>query len=236
MSFSTLFFMGGCNSAYEENMLGDVDFISTFDFESGHQDWIAGVSDFPEDAKIDSTNYFFSFYNSKSPASLPWQGYGVTVTADNPHGDLFYFLKKRVLGLKPMSSYNIKLEFIIYTQLMENRQVGEAEDLFLKVGAHTSEPMVEITEREGLIDYYTLNLDKGATNPDSGEDLKSLGSIKQHTASIAEAITGNTVNVPIVVKSDANGSVWLIMGIDSSITSQLTFGLTAITAYYTEIK
>jgi hypothetical protein len=40
----------------------------------------------------------------------------------------------------------------------------------------------------------------------------------------------------MTVMADSQGSVWLIIGVDSSIRSQLTFGLMAMTVYYTEIK
>jgi len=34
------------------------------------------------------------------------------------------------------------------------------------------------------------------------------------------------------VVADANGEVWLIIGVDSGIKSNLTFGMMALTVYY----
>jgi hypothetical protein len=232
----TLIALGSCSTPADENALSGVDLISSFDFESGHQDWVAGVSDFAASNIGESTNYTYSFYNAKGPATLPWQGYGLTITADNVHGDLFYFFKKQVNGLKPNKNYEVNFEFIVYTQLDSGKVITATEDIFLKVGTVSAEPINQIVQAGGTMDYYSLNFDKGEKNEDSGEHLKNLGSIKNYTKSTAEAISGNTYKSPMTVKSDAQGSVWLIIGVDSSVRSQLTFGLMAMTVYYTEIK
>ena len=234
--FLVLLLLGACNTTFEDNALSDVDLISSFDFETGHQDWIAGVSDYSVSDSSENTEYSYSFYNSKTPDNLPWQGYGLTITAENPHGDLFYFFKKHVSGLKSNVNYKVDFEFIVYTQLEAGNVVGTTEDVFLKVGAVNSEPITQLAETGGIAEYYTLNLDKGTTNAGSGEDLQNLGSIKNYTKATVEAISGNTFKSPLIVKTDAQGSIWLIIGVDSSIQNQLTFGLMAMTVYYTEIK
>ncbi len=231
-----LIMLGSCNSAPDENALMGVDLISSFDFESGHQDWVGGVSDFAATNIADNANYAYSFYNAKGPENLPWQGYGLTITAENPHGDLFYFFKKQVTGLKPNKNYSVDFEFIVYTQLDSGKSVGSTEDIFLKVGVVNSEPLTQMIPSGGSADFYSLNFDKGESNEDSGEDLKNLGSIKKYTKSTVEAISGNTYKSHMTVMADSQGSVWLIIGVDSSIRSQLTFGLMAMTVYYTEIK
>jgi hypothetical protein len=231
-----LIMLGSCNSGPDENALTGVDLISSFDFESGHQDWIAGVSDYETVNVSDNSNYSYTFYNAKGPENLPWQGYGVTITAENPHGDLFYFFKKQVTGLKPNKNYNVDFEFIVYTQLDSGKSVSSTEDIFLKVGVVNSEPLAQMGQSGDRPDFLSLNFDKGEKNEDSGEDLKNLGSIKNYTKSTAEAISGNTYNSHMTVMADSQGSVWLIIGVDSSIRSQLTFGLMAMTVYYTEIK
>ncbi len=231
-----LFMLGSCDSASEENSLAGVDLISSFDFETGHQDWIAGVSDYTSTSIADNATYTYSFYNAKSPENLPWQGYGLTITAENPHGDLFYYFKRQVTGLKPNKNYKVDFEFIVYTQLETGKEIASTEDIFLKVGALSSEPHAQLTQSGGAMDFYSLNFDKGENNEDSGEDLDNLGSIKNYTKSTVEAISGNTYKSPLTVKTDLHGNVWLIIGVDSSIRNQLTFGLMALTAYYTEIK
>jgi len=236
IAVSVLIMLGSCNSATDENALTGVDLISSFDFESGHQDWVGGVSDYAATNIADNANYVYSFYNAKSPENLPWQGYGLTISAENPHGDLFYFFKKQVNGLKPNKEYKVDFEFIVYTQLEAAKEVAATEDVFLKVGAVNSEPLAEMVQVGGVMDYYSLNFDKGEKNEDSGEDLKNLGSIKNYTKSTVEAISGNTYKSHMTVITDSQGIIWLIIGVDSSIRSQLTFGLMAMTVYYTEIK
>lgn len=232
----TLIALGSCSTSADDNALSGVDLISSFDFESGHQDWIAGVSDFAVSSIGESANYTYSFYNAKSPANLPWQGYGLTITADNAHGDLFYFFKKQVTGLKPNKNYQVNFEFIVYTQLDSGKVIAPTEDIFLKAGTVNAEPLNQIVQAGGVMDYYSLNFDKGEKNEDSGEHIKNLGSIKNYTKSTAEAISGNTYKSPMTVKSDAQGSAWLIIGVDSSVRGPLTFGLMAMNVYYTEIK
>ena len=231
--FSSMIYLAGCAQSEDSMLLEDVDLISTYDFVGGYQDWQAGISDFPT-STLDSTS--FSFYNSRTPSNLPWQGYGLSVTADNPHGDLFYFFKKHITGLKANKAYNLKLEFMVYSQLDSGELVKTGENIYLKVGAVNFEPKLERIKNENFKDYKVLNVDKGAANHDSGEDLVNLGSIVKFTKSQPDAFSGNNLKNPIRVTSDANGGSWIVIGADSGIRNRLTFGLIAITIYYSEIN
>ena len=85
---------------------------------------------------------------------------------------------------------------------------------------------------ENSENYLVLNIDKGDTNSESGKDIVNVGSIKQFTSDTPGAISGNTFDIDFEVESDENGEIWLVIGVDSGLKSQLTFGLAALTVYY----
>jgi len=223
-----LLFLFGCLSQMESD---SVDLLSTFDFESGIQEWEGGISDYPVDSKETLT---LSVDYDPVPSNSLLDGNGPYVSADNPHGDLFYFFKRKVEGLIPNMHYKLDFEFLIYTQLQNLSKDISSEDLYLKIGAVDFEPKLEQVTWRNSLEYDALNVDKGILNSDSGEDLINIGSIKQFTSDQAELISGNTFDFQIDVKTNTEGKIWLIIGVDSGIKSQLTFGLAALTVYYRE--
>ena len=226
--FILLISLSGCLSEMEDGNIESNDLLSTFDFEDGDQGWEGGISDFPIDEK-DSTEYSFS--NIQVPVSLSLDNKGLNISADNPHGDLFYYFKRKVSGLGPNVTYKIDFEFLVYTQLSLS-DTSSSEEIYLKVGAVNYEPNLDLLLWENSEDYLVLNLDKGETNSESGEDIVNVGSVKEFTSDTPDVISGNTFDFNIEVESNKNGEVWLVIGVDSGFKSQLTFGLAALTVYY----
>lgn len=219
--------LAGCSSEMESTDI--VDLLTVFDFENGDQDWEGGISDYPIDY-VKSSDYIFS--TIKIPTSLPIEGNGLSIKADNPHGDLFYFFKRKIQGLEPNKKYRLDFEFLIYTQLLTQPDKYSSAELYLKMGGVNYEPKLEQLTWQNSLDYMTLNVDKGASNSASGEDLVNVGSIKEFTSDTPEVISGNTFDFLIEVESDKNGAIWLVMGIDSGVKSQLIFGMAALTVFF----
>jgi len=222
-------FLVGCKSEMES--IDIVDFLTVFDFENGNQNWEGGISDYPIDY-IENSDYLFSSINI--PTSLPIEGKGLSISADNPHGDLFYFFKRKIQDLEPNKRYKLDFEFLIYTQLMTQTDKSSSKELYLKMGGVNYEPMLEQLTRRNSLGYMSLNIDKGVTNSSSGEDLVNIGSVKEFTSEIPEVISGNTFDFLIEVESNKNGVIWLVIGVDSGVKSQLTFGMAALTVYFRE--
>lgn len=219
----------GCSSEMENQSAEFVDLLTVFDFENGDQEWEGGISDFPVGYE-DSTEYLFD--NSQVPVALSVEGNGLSVSADNPHGDLFYFFKKKVTDLEPNKKYKIDFEFLVYTQLLTQSSKPSSDELYLKIGAVNYKPELKKTIWRNSMDYIALDVDKGDTNSESGNDIINVGSVKEFTSETPEIISGNTFDFIIEAEADNDGTIWLVVGIDSGIKSQLNFGMAALTVYY----
>lgn len=223
----------GCSSDMDNQSAEIVDLLTVFDFENGDQEWEGGISDFPVDY-ADSSKYLFD--NSQVPLVLPVEGRGLSISADNPHGDLFYFFMREVTGLEPNRKYKIDFEFLVYTELLTRSNKPSSDELYLKVGAVGHEPELKKTIWQNSMDYIALDVDKGDTNSGSGSEIVNVGSVKQFTSETPEVISGNTFDFVIEAETNNDGVIWLVMGIDSGIKSQLNFGMAAVTVYYRKKK
>ena len=213
------------------NELENADLVSVFDFESASQSWEGGISDYP-DGFVDNSNYVQRgaelMYNSVIKSN------GLSIGSENPHGELFYYFKRKIDGLKPNTFYKIDFEFLLMAQLNAGVNIKDSEDLFLKIGAVNHEPELTKVMWKDNEEYLMLNVEKGMENKDTGNDLANVGSIRRYTSDKPETISGNTFDVPIKVRTDQNGSIWLLIGVDSGIKNYLTFSMVAVTVYYTE--
>lgn len=230
--FAIVLMMWGCSDAMEKDAAEYADLISTFDFQSSDQRWDGGISDYPLD--YEDSSEFVIRSQQLNYANSVYDGNGMSISANNPHGDLFYYFKRKITGFRPNTAYSVDFDFLVFSQI-HNEKVDLSQDIFLKVGAVNFEPkIVEIKLGTGQA-YLSLNVDKGSLNSDSGSDMVNMGSIKGFTSMEAEAISGNTFDKDLWVQSDASGAIWLLIGVDSGVKSELTFSLAAITAYYSEI-
>ena len=161
---------------------------------------------------------------------------GLNISGGNPHGDLFYYFSRKVSGLQPLKKYRLDFEFLIYAQLADNKTKDSSEDLFLKIGAVDYQPELEEVLWRNAENYKTLNLDKGEYNSDGGQDMLNVGSISQYTSQFPEVISGNTFDKSFEVSSNKDGDVWILIGVDSGIKGNLTFGMEALTVYYRKVN
>lgn len=221
----------GCSS----DMDSEVDILTSFDFESGNQQWEGGYSDFPIDY-ADSINFkmntdyienAFTMADTKEGLSS-----GINVQADNPHGDLFYYFSRKIIGMSSNQTYQLDFEFLVYAQLIDQPEKLSSNELYLKLGAVNYEPQLEEVVWSNNQEYKTLNVEKGELNSDGGVDMLNVGSIKDFTSEVPEIISGNTFDTNFEVKANDDGEIWILIGVDSGIRSQLTFGMEALTVYY----
>lgn len=223
----------GCSSAMDS----EIDLLTSFDFESGNQNWEGGISDFPvnyEDSinfKI-NTDYVEHSFNlsdrSNTPSSV------LNVQGDNPHGDLFYFFSRKIQGLRPNQIYHLDFEFLVYAQLLTSLEALSSDELYLKLGAVNYSPELEEVVWRNDLNYKTLNVSKGDLNRDEGKDMFNIGSIKDYSSEVPKVISGNTFDTNFEVKANNYGELWILVGVDSGIKSHLTFGMEALTVYYRE--
>lgn len=222
--------LSGCSFEMDSQPTEIVDLVTIFDFEKDDQMWQGGISDYPADYEMSSD---FTFLNTITPPDLALDGNGLSISSDNPHGELFYFFKRKISDLNPGIKYKVDFEFLVYTQLPTQSDNLAAEELYLKIGAVNYNPELK-TFVHNSIDYITLDVDKGTNNSDNGSDVMNIGSVKEFTSNVPEVISGNTNGFHIEAEADANGAIWIVLGVDSGVKSELTFGLTALTVYYRE--
>ena len=229
-----LFLMGCADDASDE-----IDLLESFDFAIDNQQWNGGISDYPERYE-DSLDFYLSrdFEENKYGMDHGNSGLnsGLNISSYNPHGDLFYYFIRKVIDLKPETIYYLDFEFLVYALVTDEIDDLSSFDLFLKMGAVNFQPQLEQVPWPDQVIYKILNIDKGHANQDEGKDLINVGSIKEFTDKEPNIITGNTFDRNYQVKTNSDGHLWILIGVDSGIRNHLTFGMEALNLYYREKK
>ena len=224
--FSTLILaLAGCENNDQTNVVEPTEY--TYNFQEDSEDWTAGFADYPNEANAEEF-YELEFSHSMLPSPLRITDGALKQAGNNHSDDLFMFVKKKITELVPFRTYNVSME-IEFASNAPNGATGiggsPAEDVFIKAGASTSEPLKVLDNSEN---YYRMNIDKGNQAQD-GANMKLIGDFANGTESSAyNLVTLKTMN-SISVESNSNGEIWLVVGTDSGFE-----GTTVI--YYNKIK
>lgn len=183
----------------------------SFDFESDAQGWMVRFADLPVD--YDNSIYELDHGHRTLPDGL--EGSGIYVQGHNRSDDLFMFLKRRVDGLKPNTTYAVSLSIDLATNVSAGLiGIGGSpgESVFVKAGASTIEPLTE----EDSNRYLRMNIDKGNQSR-GGESMVVLGNVANPDVQNREyrIKTLNNGGLPLSVTTDGEGGLWLIAGTDS---------------------
>jgi hypothetical protein len=188
-----------------------------FNFSEGPQDWVAGFADYPAGQEL-----FMELQSAYAPLP-PLLGSGrsaLFISGNNHSDDLFMFFKRRLDGLRPSTTYTATFAVEFATNVPRGCVgIGGApgESVFMKAGASTAEPRV-IVESGAL----RVTVDKG-NQAVGGSHALVLGTVENSLPCTRENLqsrpwerkTLSSGSQTIGVESDANGSVWLLMGTDS---------------------
>ena len=197
----------------------------TFDFETDAQGWTVGFADLPVD--YDQSIYELAHEHGPLPDGL--EGSGIHVQGHNRSDDLFMFLKRQVDGLRPDTEYAVSVSIDLATNVPAGL-VGiggsPGESVFVKAGASTAEPVAQ----EDSNRYLRMNIDKG-NQARGGESMVVLGNVAHPQVLEREyrIKTLDNAEQPLMVSTDGEGRVWLIVGTDSGFE-----GLTSL--YYARIS
>ena len=209
----------------QETARDGVEVDLTFNFESDAEGWTVGFADLP--VNFDQSTFELDHGHRPLPDGL--SGSGIYVQGHNRSDDLFMFLKRQVGGLRPNTSYVVS----VFIDLATNVPAGlvgiggsPGESIFVKAGASTIEP----TPVEGDNRHLGMNIDKG-NQSQGGESMVVLGNVAHPEVQGGEYRIKTLDNsyVPLMVDTDGEGRVWLIVGTDSGFE-----GLTAV--YYSRIN
>jgi hypothetical protein len=217
-----------CGCSLSDDDKGISVFSVSFDFSQSEEGWTADFVDLPANAD-DSSFYELKYDYTYLPANLGAEK-AILLSGNNHSDDLFMFIKRKVTGLNPNTSYTLVFE----VELASNAPKGSigiggspGESVYLKAGASEIEPVKNL---QG--DRYVLNVDKGNQSV-AGSNATVLGDIAT-PLTVAEyaLITRNNASPsaePLIAQSNSNGEIWLMVGTDSGFEGTTT-------VYYTNVK
>jgi hypothetical protein len=226
IGLACMVFLCGCSLSNEDQ--GISVFSVSFDFSQSEEGWNADFVDLPSNDE-DSSFYELKYGYTNLPANLG-TGKAIMLSGNNHSDDLFMFIKRKVSGLTPNTSYNLVFEVELASNAPEG-SVGiggsPGKSVYLKAGASEIEPVKNV---QG--DQYVLNIDKG-NQSDGGSNAIVLGDIAT-PLTVAEyaLITRNNASSsaePFIAKSNSTGDIWLMIGTDSGFEGTTT-------VYYTKVK
>jgi hypothetical protein len=229
---SLIILIFACNCSSDDNNPGISVYSASFDFSQSLDGWEADFTDLPSN-KDDSSFYELTFAYTDLPANLGAKK-AIMLSGANHSDDLFMFIKRKISGLTPNTSYNIVFE----VELASNAQRGSVgiggspgESVFLKAGASELEP-----KKVAQNNQYVLNIDKGNQST-NGNDAITLGDIAiPSTATHYTLITRTNAspytspyNQTFIAQSNSEGEIWLVIGTDSGFEGTTT-------VYYTKVN
>jgi hypothetical protein len=176
--------------------------------KDGVTGWTGSSSDYtPETAP---TNVVFEARTLAAPLT----GKGYFIGGTNRSDDLFLFVKKQFPGLQPNTRYSLNFSLKFATNTPSGcTGVGGApgEAVWVYAGATPTEPKAVTVNNE-----IRMNIDRGNQGA-GGKDAQVIGNIANGLPCGSTTYVSKTVknDKTQTVTTDANGAVWIIMGIDS---------------------
>lgn len=223
----SLILLAGCI----ENFVGGGEDVRemTFTFDESSEGWTGDFADYPTSKTAAELELVSD--RRPLPEEVGEEGEALFLAGLNQSDDLFMFLKRRVDGLEPNTSYAITFTL----EVASNAPSGcvgiggpPGESVFMKVGAARVEPEPVVEEGD-----YRLNVDKG-NQSSGGENAVPIGNIangvEQCTGDVPyRMITLANRDEPFVITTDDAGRLWLLVGTESGFE-----GKTAL--YYDTIE
>ena len=196
-----------------------------FDFGSGSEGWEAGFADLPVDYRQDT--FELGFAHTDLPAHLGAGRKALLLSGHNRSDDLFMFLKRRFDGLQPSTTYRLTFDVEIASNAPESfAGIGGApgKSVFVKVGAAAQEPLA-VAQGSSL----RMNIDKG-NQIQEGRDMILIGDIGIPGDEVVYRLKRlDNRNRPFEVRTDAQGSLYVIIGTDSGFEGKTDL-------YYSQIR
>jgi hypothetical protein len=211
-----LFGIASCN--FKEDTQGIYLFSYGFDFSESDHGWQHGFSDYPADKDSTANNLKYDYTNQPgSEKALMLSGY-------NYRDRLFMFVKKELTDLKPDTEYTITFDVQLSTSSKAAGSnppgIANGENISLKVGAMGIEPRSRVVQGNVI-----MNIDKGDLTED-GTDMIFIGNIlapeSESEYSFISRTNSTSKESPLLVRTNSNGNLWLIVGTESGATGSTT--------------
>jgi hypothetical protein len=212
-----------------------------FTFAEDLEDWTVGFADYPagtSDAEQQAIDEFYELDGgyARLPQPLDTGDGAVVLTGNNHSDDLFMFLKRRVSGLAPDTTYQLELRVVFATDVPRGcAGIGGSpgDSVFVKGGASGIEPLRVMDDTSGHA-IWIMNVDKD-NQGNGGTDAQVLGDFAnskdcESSDFSYELKELSNLELPAFdVTTDGNGDAWLLLGTESGFEGTTTI-------YYTEIE
>lgn len=203
---------------------GDAPTLTT-DFENGAGGWVAGFADYPvgDDGRFELESGIRNL-----PQPLDQTRKGFFLSGRNLSDDLFMYLKKKVTGLLPHTSYTVQFNLSLASNAPSNAVgIGGApgESVFLGVGVMATEPVP--ISADG---YVRMNIDKG-NQATGGADRTVIGHIANGTDTAKYVLIERQGTVSF--KTNAAGEAWLMVSTDSGFEGKTSLYYDSIRVTFT---
>jgi len=200
-----------------------------FNFQNGTDSWLGGFSDYPVGLE---NIYKLQFGHSRLPENLDQTKYSLIISGNNYSDDLFMFIKRKIVNLKPNANYILTFNLQIASQYPQTAiGIGGSPggSVALKVGAATQEPISIISNG-----FNRMNIDKG-NQADSGVDMKTIGTIGiPGNNFIYTLINRSNSSNPFLCRSNNSGEIWVIIGTDSGYEGNTTIYFSNVELLFVE--
>lgn len=220
--------VAGCDLGSEDIRV----YSYSFEFSNTMEGWTGDFSDYPEG---DSIVYALEISHELLPENISKTRKGIKITGINHSDDLFMFIKKKVSGLRPNTTYKVLFSVRFASNVPTGTPgIGGApgESVYVKVGASRIEPVKVLTDG-----YYEMNIDKG-NQAQGGTDMQVIGHIgvTATTTQYAEVFRNNSTLSPFSVTTNNQGEVWVIIGTDSGFEGTTTLFYTGVDILFNQVN
>jgi hypothetical protein len=203
--------------------------LYNFGFQTSQNGWTGGFCDYPA---ADVGDYDLVFARKTLPRSLDSTRWGLYMSGSNYSDDLFMYVKRRISGLQPCTTYRIYFGVEIATNAPSGCMgIGDApgEGVCVKAGASTVKP-VSVLGDDG---WYWMNIDKG-NQYEPGANALILGNVANANTDCDNPRwlykTLDSGSWFVRARTDSYGRLWLFAGTDSGFEGTTSLYYTRITA------
>ena len=216
---ATLIVMSGC-AAKTKTM--------KFTFESGNEGFESIFADYHDDGNNLST---YDMHWGKEKPTIENASTALYLQGTNRSDDLFMGYFKKLTGLKSMTEYTFKIKFSIGTDA-EAGSIGvggsPAESVYVKAGIVDKLPKIAL-DGQGV---YRLNVDIG-NQATGSQQVPVVGNFAKPEGS-KEGYVYKAMEVEVNAKTDASGTVYLLIGTDSAFEGMTKYYLDDVTVITSE--
>jgi hypothetical protein len=204
-----------------------------FTFPSSNDQWKGDFTDYPVGQEV---FYELAWGWENLPSPIEKLEKGLYLSGNNHSDDLFMFVRRKIIQLKPNTKYALTFSVLIESNIAAGAiGIGGSpgESLFFKVGGSTEEP-----KKSAVNDFYFLNVDKG-NQAQGGNNALVIGNLAnpavdpEHPTYLPKELHSD---YPLVVESNPKGELWIFLGTDSGFEGATKFYIAKVNVEIEEAK